>query len=135
MPDKVEIQMLILLAIFFVVMLVVAWLMSWWDKRPHNRVDPAKAAINRVKRASIVYGIAMFVLIWRVPTSFYWQVGPENISEYAKEMAFNLSRMREVIYLGFMMSGFWAFAVYNALKEITWKVIKEPEDSKGQKAA
>jgi hypothetical protein len=136
MPDKYEIQMLILLAGVFALMLVASLLMRWWDMRPRKMVDPARAAIARIKRMSILYRIGLFMLIWRIPrTSFYLTVGPENISDYAKEMTFSLWRMQEVILLGFMLSVFWAFAVYDVLKEIILKVAKEPDKRDGQRAA
>ena len=130
MLHRSEVKMFILDIGVLVLILMAMLLMHWWDMRQRKKFGPAKAAINRLKRGSIVYGIIMLALMFRLPW-FYPQLVPENISEYAKELTSDLSRMRQVIYLGFMININWFWGMYSALKEISRKVVEESDEGDG----
>ncbi len=132
MLNESEISLLKLLAGLFVALLLVTLLMSWWDRtgrkvltrwlsiRGWIEKDPARASLNRLKRISVFYAIAiLFLVVFRLP-SIIQVVTPEqaNSPEALIKLQEDLYKIKEVIYVGLMINAFWFWEVYKTLKEL-----------------
>ena len=121
-PDS---YVLLLFAALIPVMVLVALVFSWVDKRWGNRErDPAGSALNRLKYASIIAVIALFVLVMRLPGGAH--VLPSNATEQLQQgFQADLDRMREVISFGFGIAACWFTVAYGALKDLFSKRVNE----------
>jgi hypothetical protein len=135
MLNESEIDLIKLLAVIFAALLVATLLMGWWDssgkkyltrwlgKKGWIEKDPAKASLNRLKRVSIFYAIAiLFLVMFRLPAIIHVVTTQGTASqEELIQLREDLYRMKEVIYIGLMINMFWFGAVYGVLKEIVIK--------------
>lgn len=121
-PDS---YVLLLFAALIPLMVLVAFLFGWVDKRWGNRErDPARSALNRLKYASIIAAIAMFVLVMRLPSGAH--ILPSNATEQLQRgFEADLNRMREVISIGFGIAACWFTVAYGALKDLFSKRVNE----------
>ena len=121
-PDS---YVLLLFASLIPVMILVALVLSWVNKRWGNRKrDPARSALNRLKYASIIAAIALFVLVMRLPSGIH--IVPSNAIEQLREgFEDDLNRMREVISFGFGIAACWFTVAYGALKDLFSKRVND----------
>ena len=125
--DTSEITMLGFFSRVMVLMVVIAIGLTWWDKKFGKERDPARAAIKRLKLGTIIVGIALLVLVTRLPGGIYETATPENVADIQRSLASDLQRMREIIYLGFLVSAFWFLGAYSAVKNLVPKAARDSE--------
>lgn len=113
------------------IMLVMALILLPTYLRERKQGPNVTTALNRLKLISIFYAIIMFVLMLCLPVVWYkYLLTPERIKsleeaiQFQSNIAFDLKRMREVIYWAFFMAMFWFWGVYNVLKQIVPKTDK-----------
>ena len=113
------------------VMVLLAIVLAWADKRFGSKQrDPLRMAIVRLKYASLIAAIVMFVILLRLPVGAH--IGSANATE---ELGKNVDRILQSISIGLAVSTAWLAAAYSALKEFSasysWNLVvpgatKEP---------
>jgi hypothetical protein len=97
-------------------MILLAFVMSLVDKRLGGRKsDPARSAMTRLKYATILAAIAMFVLLMRLPSGIH-RAPSAAVEQLQRDLSDDLSRLRETVSMGFAVAACWFSAAYGALK-------------------
>ena len=104
-------------------------IVRWLERKGRIEKDPVKAALKRLRIASILYSIAILSLVlFRLPV-LTRTISPQEIQSGERAIGFqeDLQKMEEVVYWGLIILTLVFGAGYNVMKALTDKQAKETE--------
>ena len=101
-------------------LILVAVLIAWLDKRFGSKQrDPLKIAVVRLKYASLIATIVIFVLWIRLPAGFH--IGSADDTEFHQGQ---FDKILQAISIFLLVSSFWFTAAYLAIRELASSAFK-----------
>jgi MFS-type transporter involved in bile tolerance (Atg22 family) len=96
-------------------LILVAILIAWLDKRFGGKQrDPLRTAVVRLKYATLIATIVIFVLWIRLPPGVH--IGSVDATESLQRL---LDKMLQTIAIGLVVCSLWFAAAYGAIRQLS----------------